>query len=267
MRQKDVRHRVSADNYAHWPLAGDSALVTGAARGIGRAIAEALSGSGCRVAIADVNGSGVEEVAQEIGGIGIQMDVTSEQACDAAVASVVEKFGHLDFLVNNAGITWAPGAERVPFHELPTSAWRAILGTNLDGVFYCSRAAAREMLPRGSGRIVNIASIVARTGGTTGRNTPYTTSKTAVVGFTRALGMELGPHGVRVNAVAPGVINTEMMKQWATPEDYQTWEERTPLRRLGLPDDIARAVVFLCSDLADFMNGAIIDVNGGLIGA
>ena len=254
-------------NYGAWRLAGDSALVTGAARGIGRAIATALSECGCRVAVADINGAGARRVAQEIGGIAIEMDVASERDCDAAVASVVEEFGYLDFMVNNAGITWAPGAEWVSFHELPTSAWRAMLGTNLDGVFYCSRAAAREMVPRRSGRIVNIASIVARTGGTTGRNTPYTTSKTAVVGFTRALGMELGPYSVRVNAVAPGIINTEMMKLWATPEDYQTYKERTPLRRLGLPDDIARAVVFLCSDLADFVNGAIIDVNGGVISA
>jgi len=234
-------------------LEGKTALVTGASRGIGRAIAAELAGAGASIVVG--YRSGTEEAdafAQEIGGRAIQADVSSPDEAKR----LVEEAGDLDILVNNAGVTRDGVLARMSDDD-----WRTVLETNLSSVFYTCRAVSRGMMKRRAGAIVNVSSIVGMHGNW--GQTNYAASKAGIVGFTKSLAQELGSRGVRANVVAPGYIQTRLTD--AIPEEARAkMLDLTPLGRFGDPEDVAGAVRFLCSDEASFITGEVLLVDGGL---
>ena len=236
------------------------ALVTGASRGIGRAIARQLAAQGARV-VAAARGDNARAVAEEIGGTGgrveaIALDVTDQAAADAALAAVVERHGRLDILVNNAGI-----ARDQLMLRLKREDWDAVLATNLTGAFALTQAALKPMIRQRRGRIVSISSVVGQSGNPGQAN--YAASKAGLIGFTKAVALEVASRGITVNVVAPGLVETDMTQAIAEKAREQ-WESRIPLRRLGTPDDIAAAVCFLASDEASYITGQVLAVNGGM---
>ena len=243
-------------------LEGRVALVTGAARGIGAATAVALAEAGARVAVLDRDGDGIERTAHAIGRAGsdalaIPADVTDVPAMERAVDTVVAEWGRLDVLVNNAGIVRDATLGKVSDED-----WTATLDVNLRGAMIGTRAALRPMRAAGAGRILSATSVVARMGNY--GQTAYAASKAGIIGLTRAWARELGPLGITANAVAPGFIDTDMAK--GVPEKLlSALLERTAARRLGRPEEVAAVYVFLASDLASFMNGAVVGVDGGLL--
>jgi 3-oxoacyl-[acyl-carrier protein] reductase len=238
-------------------LEGKVALVTGGSRGIGAAIVRELAGAGARVAVNYRAGrEAAEEVAEEVGGPAVQADVSDPEQVKALVEQVESDLGDLDILVNNAGITRDTLIARMSDDD-----WQEVLAVNLGGAFNTSRAVARKMLKRRSGAIVNLTSVVGLHGNPGQAN--YAASKAGIIGLTKALARELGTRGVRVNAIAPGYIRTELTD--AISEDMrQLILTNTPLGRLGEPEDIAGAVRFLCSDEAAFVTGEVLLVDGGL---
>jgi 3-oxoacyl-[acyl-carrier protein] reductase len=234
-------------------LEGRSALVTGGSRGIGRAIAEELARAGASVIVGYRSGADeAEEIAAAIGGRAVQADVSQ----DEEARRLVEEAGELDLLVNNAGVTRDGLLARMPDDD-----WETVLRTNLYGAFHTCRAAARGMMRRRRGSIVNITSVVGIHGNPGQSN--YAASKGGLIGFTKALARELAPRGVRANAVAPGYIDTALTG--VLPDDVTAAIlTNTPLGRLGEPHDVAGAVRFLCSDEASFITGEVLLVDGGL---
>jgi 3-oxoacyl-[acyl-carrier protein] reductase len=234
-------------------LAGKTALVTGGSKGIGRAIARELAAAGATVVVGYRSGrEEAESVAAEIGGRAVAADVADL----AAAKSLVEQAGDLDILVNNAGVTRDGLIVRMPDDD-----WRTVLETNLSSVFYTCRAAARGMMRRRAGAIVNLSSIVGLHGNP--GQTNYAASKAGIIGFTKSLARELGQRGVRANVVAPGYVTTQLTD--VLPEEAkQAMLANTPLGRLGSPEDVARAVRFLVSDEAAFITGEVLLVDGGL---
>ena len=234
-------------------LEGRRALVTGGSRGIGRAIALELARAGASVVVGYREGrEEAEVVAAEAGGRAVQADVaTPEEA-----ARLVEEAGELDILVNNAGVTRDGLLARMPDED-----WRIVLETNLSSVFYTCRAAARGMMRRRSGAVVNVSSVVGVHGNP--GQTNYSASKAGIIGFTKALARELGSRGVRANVVAPGYVATRLTEV-LSEEARGLMLANTPLGRLGQPEDIAGAVRFLCSDEASFITGEVLLVDGGL---
>jgi len=243
-------------------LEGRVALVTGAARGIGAATALALAEAGARVALVDRDAEGIEKTADAIGRAGsdalaIPADVTDAPAIERAVDTVVAEWGRLDVLVNNAGIVRDATLGKVSDED-----WTATLDVNLRGAMIGTRAALRPMRAAGAGRILSATSVVARMGNY--GQTAYAASKAGIIGLTRAWARELGPLGITANAVAPGFIDTDMAR--GVPEKVlSALLERTAARRLGRPEEVAAVYVFLASDLASFMNGAVVGVDGGLL--
>ncbi len=244
------------------PLHGDVAIVTGAGKGIGAAIACALAEAGARVAVTSRVAADAERVAATLAGdghIGLGMDVRSSTAVDGAVAAAAAALGAPAILVNNAGVNHLG-----PSETYPDDAWERVIDVNLTGVFRCCRAAGALMLGEGRGAIVNVASIVGATIGMPWR-APYASSKAGVVGLTRTLAVEWAERGVRVNALLPGPVRTEMVavaiEQGAV--DEQLVIDHTPAARWGLPADVAGAVVLLCSTGASFLTGQAIVVDGG----
>jgi 3-oxoacyl-[acyl-carrier protein] reductase len=234
-------------------LEGKTALVTGASRGIGRAIAAELATAGATVVLGYRSGKDeAEALAAEIGGRAVEADVSSP----ADAARLVEEAGDVDILVNNAGLTRDGLLARMSDED-----WRVVLETNLSSVFYTCRAVCRPMMKKRAGSIVNISSIVGVHGNW--GQTNYAASKAGIIGFTKSLARELGSRNVRANVVAPGYVKTQLTD--VLPEEAtQAMLQNTPLGRFGEPEDIAGAVRFLCSDEAAFITGEVMLVDGGL---
>ncbi len=255
-------------------LTGRTALVTGASRGIGRAIALRLAEAGASVAVnyhdpgqLELDRNNVEDAAEVVatiasnGGraVAVEADVSNQAAVDRMVADTVRAFGALDILVNNAGIC--------PFHEfldMPLELWQKVMDVNLTGVFLCSQSAARQMVDQGNGgRIISISSISAMVGG--GRQTHYTPTKAGVHSLMQSLAIVLGPHGITCNSVAPGAVVTDINKEdFAETGKLEYFKTRVPVGRVGASDDIAGPVVFLATDAARYVNGAQLLVDGGM---
>jgi 3-oxoacyl-[acyl-carrier protein] reductase len=241
-------------------FSGRVAIVTGASRGIGKAIALALAGSGAAV-VAVARGDQGQATAEAIvaaGGraIGRSADVADGAAIDLIVKEAVELFGRLDVLVNNAGVTRDQLLLRMKRDD-----WELVLQTNLTGAFVCSQAAIKVMVRQRYGRIVNISSVVGQTGNAGQAN--YAASKAGLIGFTKSLAREVASRNITANVVAPGFIDTDMTR--AVPETVQkAWLENIPLGRLGSPEDIADAVCFLASEKASYITGHVLAVNGGM---
>jgi 3-oxoacyl-[acyl-carrier protein] reductase len=239
---------------------GRVALVTGASRGIGRAAARALAARGASV-VASARGDHADLVATEIRASGGHaearaLDVTEPAAIEATVADVVSRYGRLDILVNNAGITRDQLLLRLKRED-----WDAVLDTNLTAVAMLTRAVLKPMIKQRAGRIISLTSVVGQAGNAGQAN--YAAAKAGLIGFTKAVALEVASRGITVNAVAPGVIDTDMTR--ALSQDAQAaWADRIPLRRLGTPEDVAEAVVFLASDEASYITGHVLAVNGGM---
>jgi NAD(P)-dependent dehydrogenase (short-subunit alcohol dehydrogenase family) len=241
-------------------LANKVALVTGGATGIGRAIALRFAAEGARVAVADINEPAGAATAQEAGGIFVRCDTAEPAQAEAAVAATVSAFGGLDALVNGA-------AHLGGFHDaaaMPEREWRAVLQVSLDGVFFCSKYALPELVRRGGGAIIQIASVEGMQG--VAGHTAYVTAKSALFGLTRSMAIDFGRQGVRVNAISPGIIDSgrpdiERLKQ--QPAMLRWWRDMTVLDRLGRPEEVAAAALFLASDDASYITGQNLAVDGG----
>ena len=238
------------------------AIVTGGAQGIGQGICLRLAEEGAKVAIFDVNLDEANKTAQDIersGGtaLALKVDVTKSAEVETAVKQVISKFGRVDILVNNAGISLVSKVA-----DMTEDIWDRVHIVNLKGVFLCCRAVIPHMKERKYGKIVNIASILALRGSTYYAH--YSATKAGVVGFTQGLAVELGPHNINVNAVGPGVIDTPMADHDVAPEVRRSLQKKIPLRRIGVPQDIADAVLFLASDEASYITGQCLYVCGGL---
>ena len=244
---------MTATGAAFCSLGGKTALVTGASRGIGRAIAASLADAGASVVLSYNSGSDeAETLAQEIGARAVQADVSDP----TSAAALVENAGDVDVLVNNAGVTRDGLLVRMSDDD-----WNTVIDTNLASVFYTCRAAVRGMMKRRVGSIVNVSSIVGLRGN--GGQTNYAASKAGIIGFTKSLARELGSRNVRANVVVPGYVTTRLTE--VLPDDAKNaMLENTPLGRLGDPEDVAGAVRFLCSEEAAFITGAVLLVDGGL---
>ena len=244
-------------------LDGKVALVTGASRGIGRAIAVRLASEGAKVAINYAgNTAKAEEVKAEIeknGGeaILVQADISCAEAVDAMIEKVTEAFGQIDILVNNAGITRDGLLMRMKDED-----FEAVINTNLKGVFYCTKAVSKLMMKKRSGRIVNMASVVGLMGNAGQAN--YAAAKAGVIGFSKSAAKELAARGINVNVVAPGFIATDMTAAM-TDKAKEATLAGIPLKRMGQPEDVAKAVLFLVSDYASYITGQIVNVDGGMV--
>ncbi len=248
-----------------YELEGRVGMVTGGGAGIGRAIARRLAREGMAVAVLDRDGAAAEAAAAEIGGLAVTADVTSPDQVQAAVDMVLGRFLKIDVLVNNAGICWTG-----PALEMPLDVLQRMLRVNVEGVFIVSRSVLPQMAARRSGSVVNLASWAGKTGNAYFAG--YSASKFAVIGLTQALAREMAPHGVRVNAICPGIVVDTAMRTALEGQQRgyglpQT-EERAkaiPIGRVSVPDDVARIAAFLASDQADYITGEAINLSGGLL--
>jgi 3-oxoacyl-[acyl-carrier protein] reductase len=240
-------------------LSGRVAMVTGAAQGIGRAIAAALGRAGATVALCDVAPAAEEALAEVPAGAAyLRCDVTDAAQVEATVKEIVDRLGGLHILVNNAGIAVDGLLLRTKDED-----WERVLRVNLTGAFNCARAASRHLLrAKHQGRIVNISSVVGEQG--SAGQVAYAASKAGIIGVTKTLARELAPRGVTVNAVAPGFIETAMTQEHVQGERREKLVASIPLGRIGTPEDVAQAVLFLCSDAASYVTGQVLRVNGGL---
>ncbi len=238
---------------------GRVALVTGAARGMGRATADRLLAAGAKVAVNDVNADRIHAVASELGSdaLAVPADIADPSAIQTMIRTVTDRFGRLDVLVNNAGIV-----SPTRFEEIGEQEWLRVLDINVNGTFRCTRAVVPAMKANAYGRIVNFSSTAGKNVSTVG-GASYTTSKAAVLGLTRAAAKELAPHGITVNAVCPGMIDTDMLRVAWSEEQIQAYVPSIPLGRMGQPAEVAELVCFLVSERAGYITGAALDITGG----
>jgi 3-oxoacyl-[acyl-carrier protein] reductase len=241
-----------------------TALVTGSTRGIGRAIALRLARDGCGVVVNHASDAGSDHVLAELRGLGVaahgvRADLVDPEACRRLVGEAIERIGPIAILVNNVG----PFLER-PLAETTDAEWRRMIDGNLSSAFYCTRAVLPGMRERGAGCIVNVGALNSEISpGMTHEAPAYFVAKSALMTMTRTLARTEGPHGIRVNAVGPGFIETESYAEWDAQEQKR-WRGQIPLGRFGRPDEVAEAVAFLVSDKAAYISGAILQVHGGL---
>ncbi|MGE3799077.1 MAG: SDR family NAD(P)-dependent oxidoreductase [Thermomicrobiales bacterium] len=239
---------------------GKRALVTGGATGIGRAIALRLGQEGARVLVADINAEGGRATAQEAGGIFVRCDTSQPEDAKAAVTTCVAEFGGLDILINSAAHLGGP-------HDvatMPEDEWRSVLAVTLDGVFHCSKYAVQIMLGSGGGSIIHIASVEGMMG--VAGHAAYVTGKSALFGLTRSMAIDYGKHGIRVNAISPGIIDSGRPDITALKENAEMmrfWREMTVLDRMGRPEEVAAAALFLASDESSYITGQNLAVDGG----
>jgi 3-oxoacyl-[acyl-carrier protein] reductase len=242
-------------------LAGKVALVTGAAQGIGKAVALLLARNGADIVVSDINLEKAEETAKEVQVLGrkalaIKVDVAKSDDVDKMVQAILAQFGHIDILINNAGI-----ARDKLILRMTEEDWDVVLNINLKGTFNCTKAVVRRMSKQKSGKIVNIASVVGEMGNAGQGN--YAASKAGVIGFTKTIAREFAQRGINVNAIAPGYIETPMTD--ALPDKVKEDLKRLiPMDRLGKPEDVAEAVLFLVSESANYITGQVLNVNGGI---
>ena len=242
-------------------LTGKVALVTGAAQGIGKSVALLLARNGADIVVSDINLEKAEETAKEIQAVGrkaiaTKVDVASLGDVERMVQAVIEHFGHIDILINNAGITRDKLILRMAEED-----WDAVLNINLKGTFNCTKVVVRHMSKQRSGKIVSIASVVGEMGNAGQAN--YSASKAGVIGFTKTIAREFAQRGINVNAIAPGYIETPMTE--ALPEKAKEELRRLiPMERLGRPEDVAEAVLFLVSEASGYITGQVLNVNGGI---
>lgn len=245
-------------------LSDQIALVTGAGGGIGSAIARTLAGAGAHVIVADYNKATAEETAQQVAALGrraeaIEVDVRDPQSVARMVETGRKALGEIDILVNGAGV-----AVNTPSEDVSVDEWRRVVDVNLNGVFWCCQAAGRHMLARKQGAIVNVASMSGLISNKPQPQSHYNATKAGVIMLTQSLAGEWADRGVRVNAVSPGYIGTEMTRRgMETPEWKRVWLEMTPMNRVGEPDEIANAVWYLASSAASFATGTNLVVDGG----
>lgn len=250
-------------NYAFCSLEGRVAIITGSARGIGRAIAEKLALLGADIVVADIRLDTVSTTASELSEAtgcktyAVEVNVASLASAQAMVDNVLKKYDHIDILVNNAGIT-----RDTLIMRMEEADWDAVLDVNLKGVFNCSKAVIRSMMKQRYGRIINISSVSGQAGQTGQVN--YSASKAGVIGFTKALAREVASRQITVNAVAPGFIPTALTIDLAD-ELKEAILKATPLARMGKPEEVAAAVAFLASDEAAYITGQVLAVDGGMV--
>jgi NAD(P)-dependent dehydrogenase (short-subunit alcohol dehydrogenase family) len=246
----------------HGQLDGKVAVVTGAAQGMGRAVAERFADEGASVVIVDVRSEGLRTLASSLSERGLETttqvtDIASAEQVTALVDGVVARSGRIDILVNAAGIL-----HPTRFDEMSVEEWDRVIGINLRGTFLLMRAVYPHMKARGRGSIVNFSSTAGLTVSTLG-GAHYTASKHGVMGLTKALAKEGGPFGVRVNAVCPGLIDTEMVRATIPPDRIQRYEAGFPIARLGTPNEVAELVLFLASDRSAYITGVALNISGG----
>lgn len=239
-------------------LQNHTALITGAATGIGEAIAHRFAAAGANVAIADIDLQGATRVAEAIdpSAYAVQLDVTQADSVQRVVSATLDHFSSLEILVNNAGI----GGKAAPVWEQAEDDWQRVIAINLTGPFLCSRAVIQHMRDRKYGRIVNIASIAGKEGNP--NMTAYSASKAGLIGFTKSLAKEVAMDGICVNAVTPAVVRTRILEQ-LTPEQVDYMTQRIPMRRTGTPEEIAAVAHFLASPDCSFVTGQVYDASGG----
>ena len=246
----------------YFDLTGQTAVVTGAATGIGEAIARRLAGAGARVGVADIDLKGATEVARSIAAVSngrafpLHIDITSRQSVEKTVAEVLSLSARIDAWVNNAGLA----GRAAPLWEQTDEDWETLIRVNMTGVFYCCRAVIPIMRQRKYGRIVNIASIAGKEGNP--NMTGYSATKAAIIAFTKALAKEVAQEGICVNSVAPAVVKTRILEQ-LTEQQVHYMTERIPMRRTGTPEEIAAVVHYLCSPDCSFVTGQCHDASGG----
>ncbi len=238
-------------------LDGKVAVVTGGNRGLGRAFAAALGQAGARVAIAARDSGLTRDVAQELGVLGVDADVTDRGSVEAMLERVTSQLGPVDVLVNNAGTCF-----HRPALEVPAEEWRQVFDVNVDGLWHCSQVVGAQMVDRATGVIVNIGSISALIVNRPQMQPAYNASKAAVHQLTKSLAAEWAPHGVRVNALAPGYVKTEMAPV-EDPRFKPRWVDDAPMQRYAVPDELGPSLVYLASPASSFMTGSVLVVDGG----
>lgn len=245
-------------------LSGKTALVTGSSRGLGRAFADGLASAGARVVLNGVDGGRLETAAAEMRAAGHDVltaafDVTDEAAIVAAFQALDDEGVHIDILVNNAGIQF-----RKPMLELETADWKRVIDTNLTAAFVVGREAARRMIKRGQGKIINIGSLTSELARAT--VAPYTVAKGGIKMLTKAMAAEWGEAGIQANAIGPGYMLTDMNEALIANPEFDAWvKARTPARRWGKPEELAGTVIYLASAASDYVNGQIVYADGGMI--
>ena len=238
------------------------ALITGAGQGMGKAVAFTLAQQGAHIAINDLNPTSAEETAQElqnkdINAIAVPANVTNKTDLQEMIQKTIDHFGRIDILINNAGILYP-----TKVIDIPEDEWDRVIDVNLKGTFLCSQAVLPTMQKNNWGRIVNFSSTAGKNISTVG-GAHYTAAKAGILGFTRHLAKEVAQHNITVNAVCPGLIDTDMVRNTIDPNRQQAYANSFPISRLGKPEEVADLVAFLCSDKAAYITGASLDINGG----